>query len=253
MTTREKYVGYIQRAYEDLTQETVNGGWPVMFGDDFVGASHAGTFPTWGAPTQGYPWAAKIVKTAGSPVVAPVANASNGILQVSLASTSEAEEATLGWSDVLNIDPTKNSYVEFRASLAVAPSATSSAFLGFGSAWVTGGITAFSRYAGFYWSNSGALLLRGNDGNSSTISVAAAQIGGSAISSDTASHIFAIDLSNSADIAFYYDGNRVNALNSFAWTNTSGNNAQPIAQVYKSAGTNVTQLNVDKFDWGSAR
>ena len=138
---------------------------------------------------------------------------------------------------------------EWRAALSVAPSAAGAqAFLGLGSAWV-GGPQNLARYVGFGWSASGALLIWSKDGTGNTYSFAAAQIGGSAITSDTAQHLFRIDWSNNADVGFYYDGNRVNAVGSVVWAATGANAVlQPWSTVYKPSGTGLATLTVDKID-----
>lgn len=253
MVTRSKYGAYVQRIYEDLTQETVGGGWPLQFGDDFVGAGHGAGVPAYGSPTAGYPWAKKIV---GSPTgVAIVANAVGGQMAAALAATSEAEEALLAWNDALSYDMTKAGMVEFRAALSVLPTGVAGASLGVGSAWVSGGALSYARYLAFGWAASGALLVTALDGVQSAVSVAAKQIGGAAITSDTAQHIFRIDWQNINDVVFSYDGNRVNAVGSVTWTATAGANSmmQPIVDVYKASGVGVGTLTVDKVDMFNSR
>ena len=254
MTTRAQYVGSIQRYFEDASQETVNGGWPLQFGDDFVGGGHGAGVPAAGSPSAGYPWVKKIVGAA-PPTVAIVANAVGGQMAAALTATSEAEEAGLYWNDALSFDVTKPGMVEYRASLSVLPTGVAGAALGVGSAWVTGGFKSLARYLGFGWSASGALLVQALDGVQSAVSVAAAQDGGSAITSDTAQHLFRIDWSNNSDIAFYYDGNRVNAVGSVTWTATAGANSmmQPWVDVYKASGVGVGTLTVDKIDMFNSR
>ena len=254
MTTRDQYVGPYQRTFEDSTQETVNGGWPLQFGDDFVGGGHTAGVPAAGSPAAGYAWVKKIVGS-GPPTVALDTNSVLGTISCTLLATSEAEEAGLYWNDSLSIDVTKAGMVEYRAALAVLPTGVSKAALGVGSAWVTGGFTSQARYLGFGWNASGALLILALDGVQSAVSIAAKQIGGSAITSDTAQHYFRIDWSNSADIVYYYDGNRVNAVGSVTWTATAGANSimQPWADVSKASGVGIGTLTVDKIDLFSAR
>jgi hypothetical protein len=249
MTTRDQYVAYVQRTYEDLTQETVGGGWPLQFSDDFVGGGHTAGIPAAGSPVAGYPWVKKIVGSA-PPTVALDTNSVGGTVSDTLTNTSQAQEAGLYWNDSLSLDVTKKGMIEFRAALAVLPTGFAGAALGVGSAWVSGGFLSLARYLGFGWAASGALLVYALDGVQSAVSVAAAPIGGSAITSDTNQHYFRIDWTNNSDIAFYYDGNRVNAVGSVTWTATAGanSNMQPWADVYKASGTGVGTLTVDKVD-----
>ncbi len=246
MVTRSKFGAYVLREYEDLTQETVGGGWPLQFVDDFVGAGPGAGIPVYGSPVAGCAWCKKIV---GSPTgVATVANAVGGQIAAALAATSEAEEALLAWNDALSYDVTREGMVEFRAALSVLPTGVAGASIGAGSAWVSGGTLSFARYLAFGWAASGALLVTALDGVQGAVSLAAKQIGGAAITSDTAQHIFRIDWNNPSDIAFLYDGNRVNTAGSVTWTATAGANSvmQPIVDVYKASGVGVATLTVDK-------
>ena len=247
-STRAEFRGGVQYEFDGNTLETVASASPFQFGDEFVGAGHTAGIPAAGSPAAGYPWVKKLV---GTPTgVALDSNNVGGTVSCTLAATSEAEEAGLCWNDSLSIDVTKTGLIEYRAALAVLPTGVAKAALGVGSAWVSGGFTAFSRYLGFGWSASGALLVLALDGVQSAVSIAAKPIGGSAITSDTAQHLFRIDWSNSADVAFYYDGNRVNAVGSVTWTATAGANSvmQPWADVSKASGTGVATLTVDKID-----
>lgn len=254
MTTRDQYVAYIQRTYDDTTSETTNGGWPLQFGDDFVGGGHTAGIPAAGSPTAGYPWVKKIVGS-GPPTVALDSNSVGGTISCTLTATSEAEEAGLYWNDSLSFDMTKFGMIEWRAKLTVLPTGVAGAALGLGSGWVSGGLLSFARYLAFGWAASGALRIYALDGVQSAVNVAAAQIGGTAITSDTNMHLFRIDWSNQSDIAFYYDGNRVNALGSVTWTATAGANSimQPWADAYKASGVGVGTLTVDKIDMFNSR
>jgi hypothetical protein len=252
MVSRAQYRSYISYEYEDLTQETVVSSAPFQFSDEFVGAGHTAGVPAAGSPAAGYPWVKKLV---GTPTgVALVANSGGGIMQSALAATSEAEEASLYFNDSLVVDTTKIGQAEWRAALAVLPSAAGvQAFVGLGSAWV-GGPQNLTKYMGFGWTANGNLLVWSKDGTGNTYSLSAAQPGGSAIVSDTAQHIFRIDWANGSDVVFYYDGNRVNTVGSVVWAATGAAAIlQPWSTVYKPSGTGVATLNVDKIDIFSGR
>ena len=248
MVSRSQYRSNVQYDYEDLTQETVMSCAPFQFSDEFVGAGHTAGIPAAGSPVAGYPWVKKIVGAA-PPTVALVVNGSGGLIASALLATSEAEEASLYFNDSLCVDTTKIGQAEWRAVLSVAPSAAGvQAFLGLGSAWF-GGPQNLARYMGFGWSANGSLLIWSKDGQGNTYNFAAAQIGGAAIVSDANYHIFRIDWSNNADIAFFYDGNRVNAVGSVVWAATAANAVlQPWSTVYKPSGTGLATLTVDKID-----
>ena len=251
--TRAEFRAGVQVFFDGNTLETVAYDHPLTFGDEFIGSS-AG-IPAAGSPAVGYPWVKKIVGAA-PPTVTSQSGVLCGSVACALAATSEAEEASLYWNDFVCYDTSKIGMIEWRAQLTALPTGVASAFLGAGSAWV-GGPLNLARYAGFYWSGSGALKLVWQDGNGHTGNVAAAPIGGSAITTDTTlPHLYRIDFSNPADVVFYYDGNRVNAANSVVWSPSSAANAiaQPWATVYKgSATTDVATLTVEKIDIGQNR
>ena len=251
--TRAEFRAGVQVEFDGNTFETTNFCHPFQFGDDFTGGGHSAGVPAAGSPAAGYAWVKKIT---GTPTgVAQLSNGVNGQMQCALAATSEAEEASLYFNDALSFNTISAAQAEWRSQLGVVPTLVATAFLGLGSAWV-GGPTALSRYIGFYWNGSGALTLISKDGNGDTYSLAAAPIGGSAITVDaTLFHTYRIDFSNLNDVAFYYDGNRVNAVGSVVWNPSSAANAvlQPFHTVYKASGAGVATLNVDKIDLASNR
>ena len=246
--TKTEWRSGVQYDFDGTTMETTVSCSPFQFSDEFVGAGHTAGIPAAGSPVAGYPWVKKIVGAA-PPTVALVANGSGGLIANTLLATSEAEEASLYFNDSLAVDTTKIGQAEWRAALSVAPSAAGvQAFVGLGSAWV-GGPQNLARYVGFGWSASGALLIWSKDGAGNTYSFAAAPIGGSAIVSDANYHIFRIDWSNAADVGFYYDGNRVNAVGSVVWAATGANAVlQPWSTVYKPSGVGLATLTLDKID-----
>ena len=248
--TQAQFRAGVAYEFETLsgTLETVTSASPFQFGDDFVGAGHTAGVPAAGSPASGYPWVKKIV---GSPTgVALSANAAGGVMQCALAATSEAEEASLYFNDSLVFNTLSVGQIEWRSQLAVIPTGVAQAFLGVGTAWV-GGPLNLARYMGFIWNSSGALYITTKDANGDTYSFAAAPIGGSAITTDAVLyHIYRIDWSNLSDVAFFVDGNRVNAVGSVIWNPSSAANGilQPWHTVYKASGTGVATLNVDKID-----
>ena len=245
--TKTEWRSGVQYDYDGVTFETVISAAAFQFGDDFIGAGHTAGIPSSGTPVAGYPWVKKIVGAA-PPTVALVANGAGGQVANALLATSEAEEASLYFNDSLSVDTTKDGQAEWRASLTVPPSAAGvQAFLGLGSGWV-GGPQNLVRYMGFGWTANNSLLLWSKDGTN-TYSIAAAQIGGAAISTDTNFHVYRVDWTNPADIAFFVDGNRVNTLGSITWAATGANAVlQPWVTVYKPSGTGLATVTTDKID-----
>ena len=246
--TKAEFRSGVAYEFDSNTLETTVSSAPFQFGDDFVGAGHTAGVPAAGSPAAGYPWVKKIV---GTPTgVALVTNGAAGQMQCALAATSEAEEASLYFNDSLVFNTQKIGQIEWTSQLAVVPTGVAQAFLGVGTAWV-GGPLNLSRYMGFIWNSNANLFITTKDGNGDTYSFAAAPIGGAAIVTDiTLFHTYRIDWSNGADVAFYVDGNRVNALNSVIWNPSSAANAilQPWHTVYKASGVGVATINVDRVD-----
>jgi hypothetical protein len=243
---KSEWRGGVLHHFDVATQETTVSASAFQFSDDFIDAG-AG-IPAAGSPATGYAWVKKITGAA-PPTLGQVANAAAGALAAALTATSEAQESSLYFNDSLGVDVSKIGQAEWRAALSVAPSAAGvQAFLGIGSAWVVGPQN-LARYAGFGWTANGNLLIWSKDGTN-TYSIAAAQIGGAAIVSDTNQHIFRIDWTNTpTDLAFYYDGNRVNTVGSITWAGVGANAIlQPFATVYKPSGTGVATLTIDKID-----
>ena len=250
MATRAKLVAGTEVFYEDSNFETVSSNACFGFSEEFVGAGHTAGFPAMGSPTAGYPWVKKIVGSA-PPTAALVANGAGGQAQVALAATSEAEEAALTWNDSLAVDLTKRALIEFRAALAVAPSAANtSAFIGVTQAWTSGGALSSPRYLGFGWAANNTVILYSKDAiNTYAVTAALIASPGTAITSDTNFHIFSIDCSDTTDVVFAVDGNRVNAKGAITWSATASNSiTQAYISVAKSSGTGLAAVTVDKLD-----
>lgn len=244
---------FTARTFDDTqSYETISLQTAINFLEDFIGAGHTAGFPSYGSPTAGYPWCKKIV---GSATAALVSNASGGVAQLALAATSEAEEATLAWNDNLSVDVTKRAQAEFRIALTVPPSAASvEAVWGLSSAWVSGPDTA-TRLIEFGCTANGKLNLRLKDtGSFTSIAAVYPWNPSSQITLDTAMHMYRIDVTNAADIGFWFDGQRVNAAGSVAFTTTGANAIlQPYMSVYKPSGTGLATLQIDKVDLGWMR
>lgn len=247
MTTRSKYRSGILNFFDDNQNfETVLPMAPLVFGDDFIGAGHTAGVPASGSPSVGYPWVKKIVG-AGPPTVALAANAVGGQMQLALTATSEKEDAVLYWNDNLAIDVTKGAVFEARAALSVAPSAAGvQMVLGLAGAWIDGPDNNL-HYIEFGCTANANLLCRSQDGTTQN-SIAAVNAG-AAVALDTNFHVFRISCESDSDVAFYVDGNRVNASNSIGFAATGSNAVlQPYVAVYKPSGVGVATLLVDKVD-----
>src|SRR5579884_809955 len=119
--SRNAITGEPQAFYDDLSQETVALFSPAVLDEDFIGPAHPAAFPT--SPVTGYPWVAKLIKTAGSPTVGAVANAAGGVVACALDATAEPQEAILYAGDALGWDASKSVVFECRLALSVLPTA----------------------------------------------------------------------------------------------------------------------------------
>lgn len=231
----------VEYRYDAATAETVASMAPLGFSEEFIGFSAA--VPAAGSPAFGSPWVKKIVGAA-PPTVTP-STAAQGIVTCALTSTSEAQEASLYFNDQLYFDTRALGMAEWRAALPVAPTGVAQAAIGLGGAWV-GGPTSLARYLMFLWNASTTPTLYWKDGGSNTGTLTAA-VAGVNVVTDTNYHLYRIDWSNPADIAFYIDGSRANAAGSIAWA-PGANSLQPWHTVYKASGAGVGSIAVNKLD-----
>jgi hypothetical protein len=255
MTTRTRWDAGSQIYYEDIGMETVQSLAPLVFNEEFIGGGHTAGFPAAGSPIAGYPWVKKIVGAA-PPTAALVSNAAGGQSALTLLANSEKEEATLYWNDNLSFDITKRFQIEWTNTLTVAPSAAGvQAVFGVAQAWIDGPDNN-ARYLEFGFTANNTLLCRSKDGVN-TYSVTAALIATPTVSItvDTNPHLYRIDVSDPTDVAFYFDGNRVNAKGTVTWGATSANSLTQIyASVYKPSGTGLATLTIDRVDaWSNRR
>lgn len=220
------------------TQEGLVRFQPLLFEDDFVGAGHTAGVPAAASPVAGYPWVKKIVGAA-PPTVAIVANAAGGIMQCALTSASQKQDAALYMNDQLCFDVTKNLTFEARVSLAVLPTTTTEAVWGLQSVWVDGPDNA-GFYVRFQAYTSGLVNCQCYDGTTT------ASVSSGVTLVAAAYHLFRIDATNVADIAYYIDGTRVNAVGSVGFAATGASAIlQAYVSMYKVSGAGVGTLNLD--------
>lgn len=240
MTTRSKYRGNVLGFYDDAQAfETVDRKSGLRFQDDFIGAGFQAV-PAAGSPSNGYPWAKKLVQTGGTPTVAGVANAGGGVMQCALDATSEKQEATLYWNDSRGLDVTKGLIFECRAKLSVLPSAAGvQAVFGLSANWIDGPDNA-TDYLEFGATANGAINCRSQDGTTQS-SIAS---GVTVLATDW--HNYRIDAIDLTDVKYFIDGAQVSATNAIAFAATGASAIlQPYASVYKPSGVGVATLQVD--------
>lgn len=225
--------------YDVNTQETLVRLQPAILDEDFVGAGHS-SIPAAGAPAAGYPWVKKTQQTGGIPTVAIVANSVGGVVALTLASTSELEEATLYSNDQKNWDVTLGLVWEARVAFSVLPSASQVEMVfGLQSSWINGPDTA-SYYLRFQAEGSGAVNCQSKDGvNTLSVASGVTLVAG-------AFHLFRIDATNLSNVLFFIDGVQVNANGSITFAATPPNSVlQPYFSAYKASGSGVGTMQVD--------
>ena len=98
MSIGAQYRGGNIHYFDKTTHERALLAAPVVLKDDFLGA--ATVIPAAGSPESGVQWVKKIVGAA-PPTVAIKADATNGILECALTSTSEKQNAECYMNDEL--------------------------------------------------------------------------------------------------------------------------------------------------------
>jgi len=228
----------VLEVFDKTSFERVRYDAPLAYYDDFVGAG-AVVIPAAGSAESGVAWTKKIVGAA-PPTVAGVADAAGGAIACTLTSTSEKQDAALYCGDQRNFDVTKGLVFEARFKFAVLPSAAAvQTVLGLSDDWIDGPDNA-SYYLQVGATANGALVYRSKDGVN-TVSTSA---GVTLTTADWA--IVRIDASDVTDVAYYINGDRVNAAGSVAFAATGANAIlQPYMSAYKASGTGVGTLYID--------
>jgi len=250
MTTQLKSLndatGHLRTFYDVKTQETTARFQPCLLDEDFLGAGHT-SIPASGTPATGYPWVQKLVKTAGSPSAAIMANSAAGIVQLALDATPEKQESTLYANDQRNWDVTKNLTFETRVAFATVPTLPVEIVFGLQSAWIDGPDNA-AEYVRFQASTSGLINMQTFDGTN-TIS------GSSGVTLTAgAFHIFRIDASSLTNVRFFIDGVEVSADNQFSFGAVAPNSIlQPYFSVYKASGIGVGTMLIDMIQAAADR
>ena len=249
MTTKGNYRYGWAVNYDDATQEFISTGAAIDFNDDFVGAGHIASLPAFGSPVAGYPWVQKVVKTAGAPSVAAVANGPGGLIQLQLAANAELEEATLYQNDQRTWDSTKTLIYQTRAQLSTLPSAAGvMAVWGLAGAWANGPL-AIGTYILFGCNGSGELFMYSYDGTTTkAVDTGIALVAGTF-------YQFRIEIDQLGVLHFYVNG--VETTTSLAPITWAAAGTPSILQlynsVYKPGGAGLASLILDSVEIWSPR
>ena len=250
MTTQVKSLndgtGHLRTFYDLATQETVARFQPCLLDEDFLGAGHA-SIPASGSPATGYPWVQKLVKTAGSPSVAVIANSAAGIVALALDATAEKQEATLYANDQRNWDVTKNLSFETRAAFATLPTNLVEMVFGLQAAWIDGPDNS-AAYVRFQAAASGQVNMQTYDGTTTTSATSGVTLVAGAF------HVFRIDASSVTNIRFFIDGVETSTTGQFQFAATGASVVlQPYTSGYKASGTGGGTLQVDMIQAATDR
>lgn len=222
-----------QRFFDRDTKETIIFEYPVAFKDDFIGADVV--IPATGADESGCKWTKKITNTT---TVAKTADGVNGNVLCSLASNSEAQEATLQMDDQLMFSIAQGAIYECRLALTVAPTLNGVASWGLHGAYAAGG----SNFrVGFEVTSADLVAVCESDDNSTDTP------GSSGITLVVGTYnIFRIDMTVQTDIRFFIDGARVAGSTTFVNAASAGNSkAQPHCGMYKPNGEGLGIISLD--------
>lgn len=189
-------------------------------------------------------WAVDDVSSAGSPTYACITE-DGGAMKLTIANTSEAENITMHFGDILPYDLAQLKRVSFIAKVADID-ALSVLVIGVGTAQAddedTVTVNAWFKMEGA--TSTTALVVETDDNTNDNNDVATGTTLGSTYKKLT------IDFTNGlADVRFYVDGARVAASTTFDMSDvTSGQNVQPYIQISKPSGTGVPSVTIARYE-----
>ena len=215
--------------FDSQTFERVDNLAPVNFYDDFLGAAINVTDGLWA------------VVDVGDATEALAADTANGVFQLALAATSEAEDAVLYWGDQRGIDVGNKAIVEMRVKLSVLPTTGVCAVWGIATDHNLDKDTVAVN-AWFRADASGEVKVETDDTTNNNDDVAT---GVTVLATDW--KIYRIDFSDLTDVKFYIDGARVAGGTTFDMSNLTA--AEQVVQFYfsldKASGTGVGTMQID--------
>lgn len=220
--------------YDESTFETFDVKKAVAFYDDFVGADVV--IPASGSVESGCKWSKKIVGAA-PPTVAKTADGVNGLVDCSLTSASQKQDAALHMNDELMFSIAQGAILECRLALSTLPTLLGVASFGLWGAWADGG----SAYrVGFEVPAGGAVTCESDDNATDTAAVAGVTMVAGTY------YVFRIDCTVQTDIKFYINGARVAGGTTFANAASAANSkCQPHIGLYKASGAGLGVISLD--------
>ena len=238
--TRSKW--QLQTLGYQYGEETVLRLSPVQFQEDFIGANNGAGFPGKYIAAENTTSIWRTVETNLNLAIATVANAANGIVQITADADNNAEQGTIFFNDSLLFNLKQGLIFECRAALHVLPTTVGelcSVYMGLASAnaAIPNNIAV---NAWFRLDGTGAILWESDD---ATIDDDANATGVTAVAD--VYHIFRIDFTDWTSPKFYIDGVLVGTANMAALAAPS---IQPFFRVDKqfaAANTSIGTLYLD--------
>lgn len=242
--TRAKWINNTLTFYDRTTHERVLPLAPVVFKDEFFGASTV--IPAAGAPESGCAWVKKIVG-AGPPTVAKVADGANGLIQCALTADNQKQSADLYMDDQREFDVTHGLIWEAVIRLPVLPTDVAELNFGLIDDWADG--YDANVYSAFFTADGSGLITCEVDDNATNSS---ASSGVTVTAGQT--RIYRIDFTDVTNVLFFIDGAHVATGTTFPYAATGANAIlQPLIGAYKATGVGVGTIKVDKVQIWSQR
>jgi len=227
----DKKIGFYDSVSGEITDLTSS----VLFYDDFIGADIV--IPA--AAESGEIWQSKTVETLGSPAVAGIAGG-NGLVQLSLDATDEAESAVLYMADRLLFNVRYGLVFEARVAITVTPTDVAECVWGLAGTH-SDAPDDITYSAWFKADGSTAVVVEMDDNATDTDDTATAVVAGT-----TTYRNYRIDFSNYSLAKFSIDGVPVANTTTFAWVAIEANSlVQPYFSLYKASGVGVCTMVVD--------
>jgi len=228
MSTKAVYDNQILNFYESTSLERVAPLAPLVWYEDFLGSNGLKV------ATNGALWT---VKDTGDATEADVADEVNGVVALTLAATSEKEEAGIYWGDQRTLKAGQGLFFEARVCVSVTPTLVAEASWGLASDYVEG-IDNVASHATFKVDGSTAVVCESDDGSADRDDIATGVTAGT-----TDWRIYRIDATDASDVKFYIDGNRVASSTTFLVTGATL--LQPYFYAYKASGAGLGTVKID--------
>ena len=241
MSTKSKYVGGNLNFIESTTFETVLPLAPVRYFDDFLwGAGGLATIPNVSSEENGFAWT-KLIVGAGPPTIGVTADGVNGVMELALESTSQAQDAMIYHSDQRSFSVKQGCIFEARIKFSVLP--TTGVAVVFGMAGDHNlDKDSITEHAWFRAQASAAILAETDDTTNDEDDVAT---GVTVLTTDW--KIYKIDFRTIADVRFFIDGASVATGTTFDMSNLSDAEAvmQPYFSLDRASGSGVGTIQLD--------